>query len=147
MTTLSERASKELLGAFGLPLARERAVRDADGAIAAAGELGVPVALKLSGDRIAHKTERGLVRLGIVDADAVREAADSLLGAVQPDDGDVELLVAPMIEGRRELIVGAVRDPQFGATVMLGIGGVLAEAIADVVFRPAPVDAAMAARM
>ena len=71
MTTLSERASKELLGAFGLPLARERAVRDADGAIAAAGELGVPVALKLSGDRIAHKTERGLVRLGIVDADAV----------------------------------------------------------------------------
>ena len=147
MTTLSERASKELLGAFGLPLARERAVRDADGAIAAAAELGVPVALKLSGDRIAHKTERGLVRLGIVDTDAVREAADSLLGAVQPDDGDVELLVAPMIEGRRELIVGAVRDPQFGPTVMLGIGGVLAEAIADVVFRPAPVDAAMAARM
>ena len=73
--------------------------------------------------------------------------ADSLLGAVQPDDGDVELLVAPMIEGRRELIAGAVRDPQFGPTVMLGIGGVLAEAIADVVFRPAPVDAAMAARM
>ena len=60
MTTLSERASKELLGAFGLPLARERAVRDADGAIAAAAELGFPVALKLSGDRIAHKTERGL---------------------------------------------------------------------------------------
>ena len=62
----------------------------------------------------------------------------SLLAAVQPDDGDVELLVAPMIDGRRELIAGAVRDPQFGPTVMLGIGGVLAEAIADVVFRPAP---------
>ena len=74
MTTLSERASKELLGAFGMPVVRERAVRDGDGAIAAAAELGFPVALKLSGDRIAHKTERGLLRLGLVDTDAVREA-------------------------------------------------------------------------
>ena len=50
-----------------------------------------------------------------------------------------------MVKGNRELIVGAVRDPQFGPTVMLGVGGIFAEAIADVVFRPAPLDATLAA--
>ena len=93
---------------------------------------------KLNGDAIAHKTERGLVRLGLADAAAVRQAAGELLAAATPDDGDVAVLVAPMIRGNRELIAGVLRDPQFGPTVMLGVGGILAEAVADVVFRPAP---------
>jgi acetyltransferase len=63
-----------------------------------------------------------------------------LLAAARPDDGEVSVLVAPMISGNRELIAGVVRDPQFGPTVMLGVGGILAEAVADVVFRPAPLD-------
>ena len=102
---------------------------------------GYPVVAKLNGDAIAHKTERGLVRLGLADADAVRRAAAELLAAATPDDGDVDVLVAPMVRGNRELIAGVLRDPQFGPTVMLGVGGILAEAVADVVFRPAPVDA------
>ncbi len=106
-----------------------------------------PSCVKLSGEGIAHKTERGLVRLGLGDGEAVREAAEALLGAARPDDGDVELLVAPLIPGPRELIAGALRDPQFGPTVMLGVGGVLAEAVDDVVFRPAPVDRATAEEM
>ena len=92
----------------------------------------------MNGERIAHKTERGLVRLGLADAAAVERAATELLAAITPDDGAVDLLVAPMIAGSRELIVGLVRDPQFGPTVMLGVGGILAEAVRDVVFRPAP---------
>ncbi|HWS47819.1 MAG TPA: acetate--CoA ligase family protein, partial [Acidimicrobiia bacterium] len=68
-----------------------------------------------------------------------RDAARDLLAAAGPDDGAVELLVAPMVRGSRELIAGLVRDPQFGACVMLGIGGVLAEALGDVAFRLAPV--------
>ena len=87
--------------------------------------------LKLNGDRIAHKTERGLVRLSLSDTAAIERAAGELLAAATPDDGDVTVLVAPMVKGNRELIVGVVRDPQFGANVMLGLGGVLAEAIAD----------------
>ena len=67
-------------------------------------------------------------------------AAGELLGAATPADGEVDLLVAPMIRGNRELIAGVLRDPQFGPTVMLGLGGILAEAVADVVFRPAPLD-------
>ena len=71
--------------------------------------MGFPVVVKLSGDGIAHKTERGLVRLGLTDARAVRAAADELLAAATPDDGDVALLVAPMLRGNRELIAGLSR--------------------------------------
>ncbi len=145
--TLSEQASKALLAEYGVPIADERVVPDAAAAGAAADELGYPVVAKLNGDTIAHKTERGLVRLGLADRGAVIAAATDLLEAARPDDGDVSVLVAPMVAGNRELIVGMLRDQQFGATVMLGVGGVLAEAVADVVFRPAPLDAATAAAM
>ena len=146
-TTLSEAASKRLLAGYGLPLADERDVASVDEAVAAAGAIGFPVVVKLCGDAIAHKTERGLVRLRLGDADAVRVAATELLAAASPSDGDVSLLVAPMVAGNRELIVGMLRDRQFGPTVMLGVGGILAEAVADVVFRPAPLDRPTAAEM
>ncbi len=146
-TTLSELASKELLRGFGLPVAAERVALTADEAMTAADAIGYPVVAKLCGDSIAHKTERGLVRLRLGDASAVRDAAASLLAAAVPGDGDVGVLVAPMVSGNRELIAGMLRDPQFGPTVMLGVGGVLAEAVADVVFRPAPLDATTAAEM
>jgi acetyltransferase len=137
-TTLSEHESKQLLARYGVPVVEEHTARTAEAAVDAAAALGFPVVVKLCGNAIAHKTERGLVRLGLTDAKAVREAATGLLAAATPDDGDVELLVAPMVRGNRELIAGIVRDPQFGPCVMLGIGGVFAEAIADVAFRVVP---------
>ena len=146
-TTLSERDSKALLADFGVPIAAERVVNDATAAGDAADALGYPVVAKLNGDAIAHKTERGLVRLRLTDRGAVEGATNDLLAAATPDDGDVSVLIAPMISGNRELIAGVVRDPQFGPTVMLGVGGILAEAIADVVFRPAPLDAVTASEM
>jgi acetyltransferase len=147
MSTLSEAESKSLLRRYGVPLAPERVVPDPEAAAVAAEELGYPVVVKLNGDAIAHKTERGLVRLRLADAAAVRAAAADLLAAARPEDGDVSLLVAPMIRGNRELIAGVVRDPLLGASVMLGVGGVLAEAVADVVFRPAPLDEITAGEM
>ena len=145
--TLSESASKALLRDAGVPMADEREVATAELAAQAASEIGFPVVAKLCGDAIAHKTERGLVRLKLASAQAVHEAAADLFAAARPDDGPVTVLVAPMVQGNRELIAGVVRDPQFGASVMLGIGGILAEAIADVVFRPAPVDRVTAHEM
>lgn len=139
--TLSEAASKALLADAGVPVLDETVVSDADEAIAAVRRIGFPVVAKLCGDAIAHKTERGLVRLRLGDADAVRVAVTELLGAARPDDGDVGVLIAPMVNGARELIVGTLRDEQFGPTVMFGIGGVAAEAIGDVVFCPAPLTA------
>lgn len=137
-STLSEYESKRRLAAAGIPVADERLCDDPDAAVAAATELGMPVAVKLCGRAIAHKTERGLVRLGLRDADAVRAAADELLAAARPDDGPVGLLVARMVAGKRELIAGCATDPTFGRCVMLGIGGIFAEILADVVFRLVP---------
>ena len=137
--TWSESASKALLREYGVPMADEREVRTAAEAAAAANEIGFPVVAKLCGEAIAHKTERGLVRLRLHDADAVHRAATELLDAATAADGDVSVLVAPMVAGNREFIAGVVRDPQFGANVMLGVGGILAEAIADVIFRPVPI--------
>ncbi len=146
-TTLSERASKALLAAHGVPIAPERFVDSPVAAGDAADEIGYPVVAKLNGDAIAHKTERGLVKLRLGDRTAVEAAARELLAAATSDDGDVDVLIAPMVSGNRELIAGVVRDAQFGAMVMLGVGGILAEAVADVVFRPAPLDEATAGDM
>ena len=146
-STLSESDSKELLSAYGVPFAPERRVSTAEEAVQAATSLGFPVVVKLGGDRIAHKTERGLVRLRLADEQAVRQASTDLLNAATTEDGEVHLLVAPMVAGTRELIAGMLVDAQFGPTVMLGIGGVMAEVIADVAFRPAPVDAKEARSM
>jgi succinyl-CoA synthetase beta subunit len=135
--TLSEHESKEILRAAGIAVPSEHLVETADAAAHAAATLGFPVALKLCGRSIAHKTERNLVRLGLRDADAVRDAGAALLGARGSDD-DVRLLVCPMVHGRRELIAGLVRDPTFGPCVMLGVGGIFAELVGDVAFAVAP---------
>jgi acyl-CoA synthetase (NDP forming) len=146
-STLSEHASKAIMAEYGALLAAERLVSDASEAVGAAGEIGFPVVMKLCGDAIAHKTERNLVRLGLGDASAVRGAAAELLAAARPEEGPVSLLVAEQVKGQRELIAGMVRDPQFGPCVLLGLGGILAEALGDVVFAVAPIDRAVARGM
>jgi acetate---CoA ligase (ADP-forming) subunit beta len=140
MSTLSEVESKGRLAALGVPMLDERTVDTPRQAAAAAASMGFPVVVKLCGDAIAHKTERGLVRLNLANADSVEAASDELLAKATPDDGPVLLLVAPMVRGTREFIAGATRDEQFGPCVMLGVGGVLAEALADVQIRLAPIE-------
>ncbi len=145
--TLSEADSKALLRPYGVQFPPEIVAWSPGEAADAADELGYPVVAKLCGDRITHKTERGLVRLGLTDAAAVAAAAADLLASSTPDDGVVSVLVAPMLHGARELIAGLSRDPQFGMTVMVGLGGVLAEAVADVSIRLVPMSAIDAREM
>jgi acetyltransferase len=145
--TLSERDSKRLLAPYGVVFAREAVARTAEDAAEQATALGFPVVCKLGGDAIAHKTERGLVRLGLGDATAVRAAATELLAARRPEDGDVHLLVAEQVRSARELIAGVTHDPTFGPCVLLGLGGILTEALGDVVFAAAPLTACEARRM
>ena len=140
MTTLSEADSRTLVAEAGVIVSRWATADTADNAAVEAEEMGFPVVVKLCGEAIAHKTERGLVRLSLTSANDVRAAATDLLGAATESDGDVELLVSTMVRGDRELIAGLVRDPQFGPCVMLGVGGVLAEAVAEVAFRLAPLE-------
>ena len=146
-TTLSEAASKQLLTPFGVPFAQERVCATVELAIEAANAIGYPVVIKLSGDTIAHKTERGLLRLNIADSESAKRACSDLLGLVTDADGEVSFLIAEMVKGDRELIVGVINDPQFGYMVALGIGGVFAEAIDDVVLRPLPLTADQALQM
>ena len=145
MPTLSEAESKALLARHGVPVPGEALAATPEEAAEAADQIGYPVVVKLCGAAIAHKTERGLVKLGLRDAAAVHAAAAELLAASRPEDGDVALLVAQMVSGARELIAGFVRDNEFGPCVMLGIGGIFTEALGDVAFRLAPLDATDAA--
>jgi acetyl-CoA synthetase (ADP-forming) len=138
--TLSEAESKRVLAQQGVPVVDERTAPSPDAAVAAAHQLGYPVALKLCGAGIAHKTERGLLRLGLTDDASVRAAGVALLASATDADGPVELLVARMVRGTRELIAGLHNDEQFGRCVMIGLGGILAEAIGDVVFRLVPIE-------
>lgn len=139
--TLSEFDSKRLLAEAGIPIPEERLVRSAREAARAAEQIGYPVALKLCGKGIAHKTERGLVRLGVIEEEFAFQAAAELLERREPGEEDAGVLVSPMVAGRRELICGMVRDPQFGPCVMLGLGGIFAEALRDVAFAVAPLAA------
>ena len=124
--TLSEHDSKQQLAGYGVPVARESLAADPDAAARAARELGFPVVVKLCGASIRHKTERGLVRLGLADAESVARAGDELLALARPEDGEVGLLVAEMVSGKRELLAGLVRDSTFGPCVLLGLGGIFA---------------------
>ena len=140
MPTLSEADSRRLVEDAGVAVSPWTTASDAGSAAEAAEALGLPVVVKLCGDAIAHKTERGLVRLGLSSRDEAGAAAADLLAAARPEDGEVGLLVSTMVHGNRELIAGLVRDEQFGPCVMLGLGGILAEAVADVAFRLAPLE-------
>lgn len=138
--TLSEHESKCRLAAIGVPTVEERLVVDPGEAARAAAALGFPVVVKLCGRTIAHKTERGLVKLGLRDEAGVRAGAAELLAAARPEDGEVAILVSRMVSGKRELIAGAATDRTFGPCVLVGVGGIFAEALADVAFRLAPLE-------
>lgn len=132
---LSEYDSKQVLQAVGLPVTREKLALSQDEAVAIAGEIGYPVALKGCSDKIAHKTEMGLVKLKLKDAAEVADAYSEIVHKAAGLDG---VLVQEMISGSREFVLGLTRDPQFGACVMFGVGGIFTEAIRDVTFRVAP---------
>ena len=131
--SLSEWESKRLLGPR-LPRPAEMLSRTVEQACAFASEHGVVVA-KASG--VAHKSDADLVRVGL-DVDGVRACWAELAAG-----GDGTVLVSEMVRGDLELIVGALRDPQFGILVSLGLGGVAAEVLRDAVFLLAPIEAVL----
>ncbi len=147
---LTEREAKAVLAAYGLPVTREHLASSADEAIERAREIGGPVALKIDSPDIAHKTEAGAIRLNVSGDDAVRSAFDDVLAAARRYAPEAKLngvLVQEMAPRGVELIVGAVRDPIFGAVVMVGLGGIYVEVLKDVAYRAAPVSAAQAGDM
>jgi acyl-CoA synthetase (NDP forming) len=145
---LAERESLELLGAAGLPMVDARPAADAEEAVRAAIEIGFPVVLKLDVEGLAHKTDIGGLELGLAEPGAIAPAVRRLFDAARRAGVHPRgLLVEPMVAPGLELILGLRRDPLFGAAVLVGLGGVLAEAFDDVAVALAPLDAAAATSM
>jgi succinyl-CoA synthetase beta subunit len=135
---LSEYESKKLLSLYGIPVTREKLSNNADEAVAAATEIGFPVVLKACSPELMHKSEHGCIALNLRSEGDVREAYGRIVESV---DLDLEgVLVQEMVPGQRELVIGLIRDRQFGPCVMLGIGGMMTEVFEDTVFRMAPVN-------
>ncbi|HXD85140.1 MAG TPA: GNAT family N-acetyltransferase [Urbifossiella sp.] len=138
---LSARDAQAVLTAMGLRVVPSVVARTMDEAVAAAGQLGFPVAVKLASRKVIHKTEAGGVRLNLTDADQVRTACREILGAVMThsEAGAMEgLIVQPMLFGGIEVMAGITHDPLFGPLVACGFGGIFVEILADVQFRVAP---------
>ncbi len=139
---LSEYQSKKMLAEYGIPLTEEVLVQSRDQAVAAAEKIGFPVALKACSPELMHKSEAGCVELSLTSDKDVAHAYDRIVSAVAGAiPAELEgVLVAEMISGARELVLGLTREPQFGPCVMLGLGGVMTEIFKDTVFRVAPFD-------
>jgi acetyltransferase len=140
--TLSESESKRLLAAWAVGSAGERLVGSAEAAVAAAERLGFPAALKVDSPDILHKTEAGVVRLSLANADQVRTAyAEVLAGAraYAPQAQISGVSVQEMVGDGVEVIVGVSYDPQLGPVLLFGSGGVMVEVYGDVALRRCPI--------
>jgi acyl-CoA synthetase (NDP forming) len=136
--------SKRFLANWKIPIAEEKLVNSLDEAWQAAQAMGLPVVLKglLPGE--VHKTEHGLVQLGIADKSALEVAFHHIRGKL---DRRGKVLVQKQIRSDYELIAGFIRDNQFGPCVMFGLGGIFSELEPDVVFVMAPLDSANATKL
>ncbi|ARX84261.1 pimeloyl-CoA synthetase [Streptomyces alboflavus] len=145
---LSEHAAKQLLRAYGIRVPREQLVTSAAASVRAAGLVGYPVVMKASGTRIAHKTELGLVKVGLTSASQVRDAYRDLTDIARYEGVDLDgVLVCQMVERGVEMVVGVSPDPLFGPTVTVGLGGVLVEVLRDVAVGVPPFGEEEARRM
>jgi len=132
---LVERAAKEVLALYGIPVTRESLAMTADAAVVAAREIGYPVALKIESADITHKTEAGGVLLDVRDDAAVRAGFATILANARrykPDARIAGVLVQEMVSGGREMILGMMQDPAYGPAVAVGLGGIFVEVLKDV---------------
>ena len=137
---LDEDAGKQFFAAYGIAVPQGGTVTSADDAVELATEIGYPVVMKGSSTQIQHKTDAGLVLLRIGDETEVREAYRTLESRAAAAGATLDgVLVEHMVIGKREFVVGLVRDLLFGPVVMFGLGGIYTEALHDVAFAVAPV--------
>jgi len=137
-TALSEYEAKLVLGAYGIPVTKEILAENKKELNAAIKKIGFPLVMKGCSSEIAHKTEKGLIFVDVRNSREALAAFDQIKAGMKGYTGAV--LVQEMIKGRRELVMGLTRDPQFGPCVMFGLGGIFTEILHDVSFRRAPLE-------
>lgn len=146
---LGEADTSALIEAYGIPVPPSTMATDRDSAARAAVGMGFPVVIKIQSPDISHKTEAGGVRLG-VGAGEVEAAFDEIIANAKAYDPTARIegvLIQKMMPKGQELVIGVIRDPDFGPLVMLGSGGIYLEILKDVVFAPPPISPAEARRM
>ncbi len=141
---LNEARSKQVVAAYGIPVTRDEVCTSPAEAARAAKRIGFPLVMKASGETLLHKSDRGLVHVGITSEREARAAYAELTAAAPEADG---VLVCEQISGGIETVVGVVQDELFGPAVMFGLGGIAVEVFRDVTFRVPPFDRAEARRM
>ena len=140
--SMTEREAKQVMALYGVPVVSDALVQSAAAAVEAAAKAGFPVVLKGESPDILHKTEAGLVKLGVTSAADVERAYDEIMqsvAAISPKPEFRGVVVQPMIPKGVEVMVGARYDPQFGALALVGLGGVLVEVLRDTALALAPV--------
>lgn len=140
--TLTEYESKKLLSRYGIKTTEEALAKSPEEAVQIAGRIGYPVVLKVDSPDILHKTDAGAIKLDIKNGAELKSAFDEIMINSKKYDPGAEIrgiLVQEMVEEGREAIVGMSRDPQFGSTIMFGLGGVFTEVLEDIALRVAPI--------
>ena len=135
-SALSEYESKMVLSAFDIPIVPEMIVGSLSEAKTKATNIGYPVVLKLCAPEISHKSEMNLIEINLRDDADLERAYNALDEKRATVPGDI--LLQKMISGKREYVMGLMRDPAFGPCVMFGMGGIFTEMLQDVAFRVAP---------
>jgi acetyl-CoA synthetase (ADP-forming) len=136
--TLSEFEAKQVLAAYGIPVTKEVLAKNKADLEKGLKKIGFPLVMKGCSADIAHKTEKGLIHVDIRTATEAKKAFRDIIAGMEGFEGGV--LMQEMIKGRRELVMGLTRDPQFGPCVMFGLGGIFTEILRDVSFRRAPLE-------
>ncbi|UCF04040.1 MAG: acetate--CoA ligase family protein [bacterium] len=140
--SLTESQGKELFGLYGIPCTKEEVATSEEHAVEIAGKIGYPLVLKIDSPDILHKTEAGGLKLGIKNRKELVAAYNEVLenaAAYDPKARINGVLVQEMVSGGTEVIVGVKNDPQFGPTIMFGLGGIFVEILKDVSLRVTPV--------
>ena len=137
----SEARARDLLAAAGLPVVPGHLARSADEAVAAARELGTPVAIKISSAAVSHKSDVGGVLLNLSGDEAVRAGYEQVVAATKTHNGGNEVLVTSMRTGGVEVLAGVTMDPGFGPVLAVGLGGIWVELLRDTSLRVLPADA------
>jgi acetyl-CoA synthetase (ADP-forming) len=148
--TLLETEAKTICMEYDIPVTRFKLAKDEEEAAKYAAAIGFPIVLKIVSPDIVHKSDVGGVIVGIRNLRDVRTGYRQIVKNVKKHNPDAKIagiLVQEMAPSGTEVIVGSIKDPQFGPAIMFGLGGVFVEVLKDVTFRIAPITEDEAAEM
>jgi acetyl-CoA synthetase (ADP-forming) len=139
--SLLEPEAKEIIKSIGIPVPDSGIAKDSEEAIRIAESIGYPVVLKIISPHVVHKTDFGGVKIGAKNKDEVKRDFSDIIENVRrkvPDAEVMGILVEKMVPQSTEVIIGGIRDIQFGPAIMFGLGGIFTEILKDISFRLAP---------